>query len=143
MKVDQQEKVRHFLEQQRFAVLSTVTPEYASESAVVEFSKGEGFQLVFDTLPAFRKYKNLKNNPLVSVVIGSEPMSVQYEGVAVELMGEEREKARTVHFGRFPEAKKFEEQGLVFFKIVPKWLRYTDVSRQPWERLEIAFPFQE
>ena len=132
--------IRDLIDQSTLAVLSTVTPQNTSESAVVEISVRENLELIFDTLPNFRKYRNLKNNHDVSVVIGFEPATVQYEGVAVELNGEELKEYRRMHFQKFPEAVKFKKLGIRFFKIIPKWVRYTDVSRQPWEVFEVEFP---
>lgn len=141
MEDDTKEKIiRNLIDQSKLAVLSTVTPEDTSESAVVEISTTDKLELIFDTLPTFRKYKNLASNQNVSVVIGWEPTTVQYEGVAAELNGKELEEYKRIHFQKFPEAVKFEELGIRFFKIIPKWIRFTDVSKQPWEVFEIEFP---
>jgi len=128
------------MSQSKLAVLSTVTPENTSESAVIQISARENLELIFDTLPTFRKYKNLRNNQNVSVVIGWEPTTVQFEGIAVELSDEELEEYKQVHFTKFPEAVKFEKMGIKFFKIIPKQIRYTDVHKKPWEVFEIKFP---
>ncbi|MBI4087489.1 MAG: pyridoxamine 5'-phosphate oxidase family protein [Candidatus Liptonbacteria bacterium] len=133
-------KIKALIDQNNLAVLSTVTSENTSESAVVEISARENLELIFDTLPTFRKYNNLKSNQNVSVVIGWEPATIQYEGVAMELGGKELEEYKQVHFAKFPEAVKFEKLGIKFFKIIPKWIRYTDVFRQPWEVFEISTP---
>ena len=74
------------------------------------------------------------------MVIGWEPATIQYEGIAVELSGKELEEYKQVHFQKFPEAVKFEKLGVKFFKIIPKWVRYTNVYEQPWEVFEIKFP---
>jgi hypothetical protein len=132
--------IRDLISQSKLAVLSTVTPENTSESAVIQISFRENLELIFDTLPTFRKYKNLRNNQDVSVVIGWEPATVQYEGIAVELNGRELGEYRQVHLAKFPEAVKFEKLGIKFFKIIPKWIRCTDVHKQPWEVVEMKFP---
>ena len=134
------ETIRNLINQSKLAVLSTVTPENTAESAVIEISTRDNFELIFDTLPTFRKYSNLRNNQDVSVVIGWEPATIQYEGIAVELGGKELEEYKQVHFNKFPEAVKFEKLGVKFFKIVPKWIRYTDVFKQPWGVFEVEFP---
>lgn len=134
------EIVRNLISQNKLAVLSTVTPDKTSESAVVEISASDNLELIFDTLPTFRKYKNLKSNQSVSVVIGWEPATIQYEGIALELDGQEIEGYKQIHFQKFPEAIKFEKLGIRFFKIIPRWIRFTDVSKQPWEVFEIEFP---
>ncbi|MEK7134613.1 MAG: pyridoxamine 5'-phosphate oxidase family protein [Patescibacteria group bacterium] len=134
------ETIRRLINQSKLAVLSTVTLENISESAVVEISARDNLELIFDTLPTFRKYKNLNNNQNVSVVIGWEPATIQYEGIATELTGDVLEEYKQIHFMKFPEAVKFEKLGIKFFKIIPRWIRYTDVSRQPWEIFEVEFP---
>ena len=133
------ETIGNLINQSQLAVLSTVTPENTSESAVIEFSIGDNFELIFDTLPISRKYKNLKDNQNVSVVIGWEPATVQYEGIVIEPDGKELGKCKRIHFHKFPDAVKFEKFDMKFFKIIPKWIRYTDVSKQPWEVFEIKF----
>lgn len=132
--------IRDLINQNKLAVLSTVTSENKSESAVVEISARENLELIFDTLLTFRKYKNLKNNRHVSVVIGLEPATIQYEGIAAELEDKELEECKQIHFQKFPEAIKFEKLGIRFFKIIPKWIRYTNVSKQPWEVFEVKPP---
>ncbi|MEK7143592.1 MAG: pyridoxamine 5'-phosphate oxidase family protein [Patescibacteria group bacterium] len=128
------------IDKSKLAVLSTVTADDRSESAVIEISVHKNLELIFDTMPSFRKYKNLQSNQNVSVVIGWEPATVQYEGTAVELSGKELEEYKQIHFQKFPKAVKFEKLGVRFFKIIPEWIRYTDVSKQPWEVFEIKFP---
>ncbi len=134
------ETIRRLINQSKLAVLSTITPENTSESAVVEVSARDNLELIFDTLPIFRKYKNLNNNQNVSVVIGWEPATIQYEGIATELTGDVLEEYKQIHFSKFPEAVKFEKLGIKFFRVIPRWIRYTDVSRQPWEVFEVEFP---
>ncbi len=134
---ENKKRVLDLFKKSNLAVLSTVASDNRSESAIVEMSAKDNLELIFDTLPHFRKYQNLKNNPNVSVVIGWEPATIQYEGVAFELNGSELEEYKKVHYAKFPEAVKFEKLGVRFFKIVPKWIRYTDVSKHLWETFEI------
>lgn len=140
MNDDKKKIIENLINQNRLAVLSTITPENESESAIMEFSAGDNLELVFDTLPTSRKYKNLGKNKTVSVVIGWEPATIQYEGTAIEVVANELEKYKQIHFHKFPDAVKFEKFDMKFFKIIPKWIRFTDVSKQPWEVFEIEFP---
>lgn len=138
-KEERENHIKKIIQSNTLGVLSTVAPEGTSESAVVEISALDDLKLIFDTLASFRKYRNLMTNQNVSVVIGLEPVSIQYEGIAFELEGNELHEYKKIHLGRFPEAAKFEKLGMKFFKIVPKWIRYTDISKQPWEIFEIEF----
>lgn len=132
--------IENLISQNKLAVLSTITPENTSESAVIEISMGNNLELIFDTLPIFRKYKNLGKNQSVSVVIGMEPETIQYEGIAKELDGKELEKYKKIHYRKFPDAVKFEKDGAKFFKVTPKWVRFADVSEHPWKTFETKFP---
>lgn len=62
-----------------------------NEKVILDFIKKH-------TLSTYRKYKNLQDNPRVSFVIGwDDDISVQYEGIAVELKGEELKKYQNIH----------------------------------------------
>lgn len=130
-----------FIKQHTLAVLSTVTPDNKSESAVIEFSEKENLEIIFDTFETFRKYTNMRNNPNVSVVIGwDEDKTLQLEGKAVELESEEVEEYKKIHLVKLPKAIDIiSQEGIRFFKIVPTWIRYLDASVQPWDTFEINF----
>ncbi|MDP3947764.1 MAG: pyridoxamine 5'-phosphate oxidase family protein [bacterium] len=139
MEGEKKNRIKEVIQLNALAVLSTVTSEGASESAAVEISVLDNLELIFDTLASFRKYRNLATNRNVSVVIGLEPVTIQYEGTAFELEGKELNDYKKIHLDRFPEAAKFEKLGMKFFKVLPKWIRYTDAVKQPWEVFEVNF----
>jgi pyridoxine/pyridoxamine 5'-phosphate oxidase len=58
------------LREHRLAVVSTVGPEGAPQSAVVGCAISDGLEIVFDTLDDTRKARNLRRAPRVSLVIG-------------------------------------------------------------------------
>lgn len=138
--MDKKRFVYQFLNNQELAVISTVSPE-GPQSALVGFGENEGLELIFGTTSLTRKYKNLKNDPKVSAVIGwEENKTLQYEGEAEELEGKELEKFRKIYFKKNPKAKKYEDEpGEVYFKITPKWIRYTELKNDCWEVFEITF----
>jgi len=80
------------------------------------------------------------SNKSVSFVIGwDENITVQYEGEAVELAGEEAEEYKQVYWEKNPDAKKWgTAEGVTFFKVLPKWIRYTDLNKAPWQVSEIS-----
>ena len=123
-----------FISRHSLCVLSTVNKKGNPASAVVEFAETNGLALIIDTLSDKRKYKNLKNNSSVSCVIGwDDNKTVQFEGIAVELEGEELSEYKDVYFKKLPESRAFEKWGdLRFFKITPTWIRYSDFSVDPW-----------
>lgn len=139
---DKTEIIRNFLKQQTLAVVATVNTRGLPEAAVVEFSLGDGMDIIFDTFTAFRKYQNILQNNRVALVIGwDKGVTVQYEGQVSELKGNELKKWKDVHLDRFPTAKRFSDQdGFIFLKVQPKWIRYSDLSKEPWEIFENMYP---
>ncbi len=135
------EIISDFIKEHKIAVLSTVTHDFLPQSAVVGISETENLELIFGTANDSRKYQNLKNNPRVSLVIGwDQGKTVQYEGEAVELTGEERDEAINIHLSKTSSAAKYlSKPQEAIFKIVPKWIRYSDVSTDPWDVKELKF----
>lgn len=141
---DSREFLDQFLANHKLAVLATLDKHDHNqpEAAVLEYSHLETLELIFDTYQMFRKYGNLLAHPRVALVIGWEgEQTLQYEGIAQELVDPELFKCRAVHLDKFPDAVKFEEYaGMKYFKIAPTWIRYTNLSQFPWKRLEMNFP---
>lgn len=135
------QKVLDFIKKHMIGVLATVTPDGLPEAAVVEFAETDEFELIFDTLTTYRKYKNLKHNSQIAFVIGwDENITVQYEGIASELKGEELVKYKKIYFKKNPDAQKWEKfKETTWFKIEPKWLRYRDGNTDPMTIFEITF----
>lgn len=133
-------KVLDFIKKQKLAVLSTIG-SIAPESSVLEFGETNNLEIIIDMFDSSRKYKNLQTNPNVSLVIGwDENITVQYEGVASELFGEEKEKYQKIYWEKNPEAKRWAtRERIVYFKISPKWIRYSDLNSHPWKIFEFNF----
>lgn len=132
--------VLKFISDRQFTVIATKSEPYP-ESACIEFGN-DGFTLIFDTNKVSRKFRNIQNSPEVSLVIGWEnEQTVQYEGIATLLSeGEELERLKKAYFKKSPEAQKWEsKEGMVYFKVEPKWVRYTDLNFDPWEIVELSF----
>lgn len=134
-------QILDFIKKQRLAVLSTVNKEGNPQSAVLEFGETNDFEIIIDTLKTSRKYRNIIENPNVSLVIGwDEDITVQYEGVASELEEDEKEEYQEIYWKKNPKAKKWaKEEGIVYFKITPKWLRFSDLNVHPWKIDEFTF----
>jgi hypothetical protein len=135
--------ILHFLKRHRLAVISTLSRENKSQSALVGIAVSDRFELVFDTVKTSRKYLNMAENPFVSVVIGwDEETTVQYEGIASELQGGEAAIYKEIYFSVFSEGRLREQTSpnIVHFKVTPKWLRYSNFN-QPVDIEEISEPF--
>lgn len=133
--------ITNFIGKHRLAMLATVSPDNEPEAAVIEFSQRKNLELIFDTFTTFRKYKNLKSNSRVAVVIGwDDEITVQYEGIAIEVVGDELIECKQIHVSKLPESIKFTEMPKIrFFKVIPKWIRYSDLRAEPWESIEFTF----
>lgn len=132
-------QLKQFIHHHNLAVIATHGPEYP-ESAVIEFGDN-GLELIFDAEGGCRKHQNILRSPKISVVIGwDENKTVQYEGEAIVLEGTELERYKQFYFAKNPEAKKWEtEPGIVYFKVVPSWIRYTDLNVEPWAISEFTY----
>lgn len=136
------QKIYEFIKTHDLAVLSTVTSDVLPQSAVVGFAENENLELFFGTSSEARKYTNLKKNPRVAIVIGwDQGKTVQYEGEALELQDEKvRQEAINMYLSKTPSAAKFlSDSKEAIFKVVPKWIKYTDLSVDPWNVIELKF----
>lgn len=139
--MDQKQKILDFLKRNKLMVVSTLSNKNIPQSAVVEFGETDNLEIIFDTFNTARKYRNLKHSKAISFVIGwDENITVQYDGEATELEGEELEKCKQLYFKKNPDAQRWESrEGMSYFKASPKWVRYSDLNKDPWEVFEIEF----
>ena len=124
------EEVYRFMSGEQFAVLSTVGADEQPEAALVGFAVTPKLELVFDTVKQSRKYPNLKRNPRMAWVIGcTTEVSVQYEGVAEELEGEDLAKYKKTYFAKFLDGPARESwPGITYFVVRPSWVRFCDYN---------------
>ena len=136
---EQRDKLKNFVQQQGLMVLSTVAVDGKPESATLECALTDDLEIIFDTFHHFRKYENLLARPNVSAVFGwRDDITVQYEGRAEELSGKLLEYYQGFYLRKIPSARKFAEMpDISWFRVTPKWARYTDVSLDPWETFEL------
>jgi len=122
------EEVYRFMDGERLAVISTVNGASQPQAALKGIAVTPELELVFDTVKSSRKYSNLKKNPRVAWVIGCRAeVTVQYEGMALELEGEELAKYKKTYFAKFPDGPDRESwPGITYFVVRPKWVRYCD-----------------
>ena len=140
MTSEQRELIKEFLSQHPFCVLSYASGD-KPRSAVIAFSETEGLEIIFGTYDDSRKYECLKSNPNVSVALGWDEdlgHTLQYEGVAEEMSGADFEDCLKVHLEKLPGAKKYVyDERERFFKIRPKWMRFTEYWEEPPKSFEI------
>lgn len=124
-----------FLNKRKLTVLSTVSAGGQPGAAVMEFIVTPRLELVFDTVNTSRKYANLSVNSRVACAFGWEEWdTVQYEGIAEELVGKDKDMYRQMFLAKLPDAKKWDVlPEITYFKVTPTWIRYTAMDTSPWE----------
>ena len=124
-----------FMRRHRLAVLGTIGPT-GPQAAVVGIAVTDTLEIVFDSIETSRKIRNLRADPRVSFVIGGttppQERTVQYEGVADEPQGEERERLKETYYVVYPDGKlRLGWAGLVYIRVRPTWIRYSDFNVSP------------
>ena len=125
-----------FMRTQRLAVQASVGAGETAQAALVGIGVSDSLELVFDTLDTTRKVRNLRRVAKVAFVLGGwligDERTVQYEGVADEPTGEELERIKTVYFAAWPDGPARQSwPGLVYIRVRPTWIRYSDFNRNP------------
>ena len=117
-----------FMKKESLAVLATASEDGHPEAALMGFAVTAQLEIIFDTVKSSRKYPNLKRNPRVAWVVGcTTEITVQYEGMAEELEGEELAKYKKIYFAKFPDGPARESwPGITYFVVRPNWVRYCD-----------------
>lgn len=133
-----------FLARHRLGVLGTVCGSGAPQSALVGIAVTPKLEIIFDTVKSSRKYPNLISGPACSFVIGgwgSGEQTVQYEGRAEELKPPELRHYQKAYFKVWPDGpSRMNWEGIVYFVVRPRWIRYSDFDHDPPRIYEFAFP---
>ncbi len=130
-------EVFRFLNSEKLGVLATVAEDGRPEAALIGVASTPELELIFDTVKSSRKYPNIKRDPRVALVIGcSTEVTVQYEGIAEELVGQSLTKYKEIYFTKFTDGPtRANWPGLTYFVVRPKWIRYCDYN-PPTRRIE-------
>jgi PPOX class probable F420-dependent enzyme len=121
-----------FVQRQRLGVVSSLGADGAPQSAVVGIATSEAGEIVFDTLGASRKARNLRRDPRVSLVVWENERTVQLDGLADEPTGTELDRLREAYFAAYPDGRARQAwPGLTHFRIVPTWGRFSDFEASP------------
>ncbi len=130
-----------FIKSHPLAVVSTTSPQGAPEAALVNIAVSDDVEIVFDTIDGTRKFANLAKNPRVALVIGwSDMRTLQFEGIADQPKGAERERLKEVYFAAQSAGRaRSGWPGLTYFRVKPKWVRFSNYYR-PRLVEEMTFP---
>jgi general stress protein 26 len=139
--VDDKSLILDFLRQHALGVISTINVHGRPESAVIGFGQTADLEIIFGTSVNSRKAANIQHSPAVALVVGwDKNITVQYEGVARLLDGDEAKTYQRVHFAKVPAARKYaNDPDERYFLIKPTWVRYTDLNQSPWLVKELNF----
>jgi hypothetical protein len=123
-----------FMRTHRVAVQASVSNSAAAQAAVVGIAITDRFEVVFDTLGSSRKATNLRSHPAIALVMGGllpgEERTVQYEGVADEPQGHERERLTAAYYAVYPDGReRLSWPGLTYVRVRPRWIRYSDFGQ--------------
>ena len=134
-------RLYEFLRSNRLSVLSTVGPKGEPQSALVGFAITPEFEIIFDTVGRSRKFANLSRDPRAAFVIGWEgEITVQFEGIARQISSTELGHYHEVYFRAFPDGPaRLQWDGITYYVVAPKWIRYSDFDKSPPEIVEFAF----
>ena len=126
----------------RYAVQSSTAASGHPQSAVVGVAVSDRFEIVFDTVVSSRKSVNLLRDPRIAFVLGSVSQdaawTIQFEGLADELRGAERERLVALYLTVFPDGIDRQQwPGLTYFRARPTWIRSSDWTTEPPDIAEL------
>lgn len=129
-----------FLRKYKLAVQASIAPSGAPQAAVVGFAVSDALEIVFDTTEDTRKYKNLRADPRIALVIGwDDEITAQLEGVADFPEGAELERIRECYFVAYPDGRdRLAWPGITHVRVRPTWARYSDFTQDPPQIVEFA-----
>ena len=121
-----------FIHRHRYAIVSSVSDAGAPQSALVGIAVTNELAIIFDTLRATRKYRNLIARPACSAVIGLGEQTLQLDGAAYEPQGDELPRYREIYFSAWPDGReRLDWPDLTHLVIRPSWIRYSDYDASP------------
>jgi len=127
---------------ERHATVASVSGAGTPQAALVGVVVSDAFEIFFDTLEVTRKAANLRARPQAALVLGSvdadAQVTIQVEGVADEPRGTELERLKALYFERFVEGPGRQSwPGLIYVRVRPTWLRFTDYTPNPPHLVEL------
>jgi hypothetical protein len=133
-----------FLRSQRLAVQASVSSALGPQAAVVAIVVTDQFEIIFDTLSTTRKAQNLRQNSRIALVIGGlvagDERTAQVEGLADEPTGEEHTRVKDVYLRGHPKGiERLSWPNLMYVRVRPTWVRYSDYNQNPPEIVEFTF----
>ena len=122
-----------FMIRQRYGVVSSTATDGTPQSALVGIASTSRLEVIFDTVKSSRKYPNLVQRPVCSMVIGwSGEQTLQLEGIVEEPQGAALERFQDEYFAQWPECREHASwPDIAYFVVHPHWIRYSDYDQHP------------
>jgi hypothetical protein len=122
----------------RLAVQTSLSSDGRPQAAVIGIAVDDSLEIIFDSVDTSRKVRNLRADPRTAFVIGGfhppEERTVQYEGTADEPKGAELERLKEIYYLVYPDGRlRLGWPGLVYIRVRPTWIRYSDFHHSPPE----------
>jgi pyridoxine/pyridoxamine 5'-phosphate oxidase len=136
--VDRAELVAFVLRRKQ-AVLATRGPDGAPQASSVSVAVTDQAEIVFDVSIHSREYQNIVAFPQVAMVIGGdEEVTVQCEGAADLLTGEDRDRCLRTYFQQHPNGRERALRPYIaHVRIRPRLLRLADFRTESFGVQEI------
>ncbi len=130
-----------FINQNKFAVLSTLSKENKPQSACVGIVVTHDLKLIFDTTIDSRKFDNLNTCTNVSFVIGWENgQTIQYEGTALNFDKNDFPELLKIYYDKFPDGlERRNWRNITYFVVTPTWIRFSDFIENIPKIVEMKF----
>ena len=121
-----------FLRRYKLGVQASVATDGTPQAAVVGIAVSDRLEIIFDTLESTRKYRNLRADPRIALVIGwDDEITAQIEGVVDFPTGAELERIRECYFLQYPDGReRLAWPGITHARVRPTWVRYSDFTQQ-------------
>jgi pyridoxine/pyridoxamine 5'-phosphate oxidase len=129
-----------YLRSHKLAVEASHDPDRGPQAALVGIAVTDELEIIFDTVANTRKYRNLRADPRVALVIGwNAETTMQIEGVADIPDGEERDRIRACYFVAYPDGRdRLAWDGITHFRVRPTWIRFSDFAQTPPNIVELT-----
>ncbi len=117
------------------AVVATIAADGGPQAALVGVGVTDDLEVIFDTVSTSRKHANLLADPRAAVTF-SDPgeQTLQFEGAAAPVSTTDPSGAAwpEAYYRAWPDGPaRLAWPGLVYWRIMPRWLRYSDYDRGP------------
>jgi general stress protein 26 len=123
-------------------VLSTLSPDGSPRAAYLTLAATDDGELVLDARATSRTVTNVRGDARVAVVVGGpDGVTLQTQGLAVVVQGDERRRCADVYRTAFPRfAASLADPSIVVVRVRPTWARLGDYRTATPVLRELSFP---